>query len=143
MFNMLFHIHGRPPQSIITDDQSTIALAIELLRENRFYDGAHLLDPWHILKVVKKDIPGDNNNKCMRLAEIMEAMMERNEDDYDKEIQKLQENPDTAEVIEKLLARKHRIFYCYVQAVFIGLRRNSAEPINNIIKSQIPYEVNF
>lgn len=79
----------------------------------------------------------------MRAAQIMEAIVERNEEDFDKLITKLKGNPDTSAVIEKLLERKHRIFYVYVQPVFIGLRRNSAEPINNIIKTQIPSEVRF
>jgi hypothetical protein len=34
VFDMLFNIHGRPPMSIITDDQHTIALAIDQLRAN-------------------------------------------------------------------------------------------------------------
>jgi hypothetical protein len=44
--------------SIITDDQQTIALAIDQLRANEFFTGAHMLDSWHLLKSARLKLKG-------------------------------------------------------------------------------------
>lgn len=41
-----------------------------------------MLDPWHLLKNIKRHIQGDEKTKKMKLALIMEAIVERNPDDY-------------------------------------------------------------
>jgi hypothetical protein len=58
IFDMFLNIHGRSPMSIITDDQQTIALAIDQLRSNEFFTGAHMLDPWHLLKSARIKLKG-------------------------------------------------------------------------------------
>lgn len=77
---MLFHIHGRTPQSIMTADQQSIAEAVDKLRDSRLFEGAHLINPCYLLKAAKEDIAGDRKTKSMRLAEIMEVIHERNQD---------------------------------------------------------------
>ncbi len=45
---------GDSPQSIITDEQKTIQLGLNKLRENRIWMGVHLYDSFHIIKNLKK-----------------------------------------------------------------------------------------
>ena len=59
VFDNFIQIHGKAPSSIITDDQQTVALAISELKANEFFQGNHMLDPWHLLKSIKPKIVGD------------------------------------------------------------------------------------
>jgi len=74
VFDFFINIHGKPPSSIITDDQNAIHLAIEELRFNEFFTGSHMLDPWHVLKNVKEKLKGaDGTNQIVQ--KIAEAIM--------------------------------------------------------------------
>lgn len=67
--------------------------------------------------------------------------MERNIDDYKKDMESLVSDTSTKGAMEILLRRKERIFYCEVDNSFVSIRRTNCEPINNLIKRQIPKEV--
>jgi hypothetical protein len=108
---------------------------------NEFFQGNHLLDPWHLLKSIKTKIIGDDKTKRMKLALIMEAIAERNPDDFYKLLQTLREDDATKEAIGILERRRRQIFYIDAESYFIGIRRNSCEPINDLIKRQVPLEV--
>ena len=58
VLDRFIQIHGKAPSSIITDDQQTVALAINELKDNEFFQGNHMLDPWHLLKSIKTKIIG-------------------------------------------------------------------------------------
>lgn len=49
-------LHGKAPSSILTDDQPTIAHAVEDLTTNEFFTGAHLINCDELLKTIKKNI---------------------------------------------------------------------------------------
>ena len=68
-------------------------------------------------------------------------MGERNPDDFHKLIAGLRSDASTKKAIEILEKRRNQVFYLDADAYFIGLRRNSCEVINDIIKRQIPLEV--
>lgn len=102
-----------------------------------------MLDPWHLLKSIKKRLQCDEKTKKEKLAQIMELMVERNVDDYRRDLQRLAEDPITAAVIADLLERKERIFYCEVEDSFIGIRRTNCEKINDLIKQRVPVELKF
>jgi hypothetical protein len=141
VFDHFIQIHGKPPSSIITDDQQTVAFAINELKDNEFFQGNHMLDPWHLLKSIKTKIIGDDKTKRMKLALIMEAIAERNPDDFYKLLQTLREDDATKEAIGILERRRRQVFYIDAESYFIGIRRNSCEPINDLIKRQVPLEV--
>jgi len=54
-----------------------------------------MLDPWNLLKNIKPKIEGDENTKKIKLGLIMEAITERNPDEYQKEIEKLRSDEAT------------------------------------------------
>lgn len=45
---------GRRPKTIITDQQISMKSALASLKEEGEWDGAHLLDTFHILKNMRK-----------------------------------------------------------------------------------------
>ena len=47
---------GGLPQTIITDEAMSIKGAIKDLAEDKHFEGVHLLDCYHILKNVKKNL---------------------------------------------------------------------------------------
>lgn len=63
-------LHDKAPNSTISDGQQSIVLAVEELRKNEFFTGAHMLDPWHLLKIVKAKIKGSEITKVAKLAQI-------------------------------------------------------------------------
>ena len=65
-------------------------------------------------------------------------MGERNPDDFHKLIAGLRKDKSTKKAIEILEERRSQVFYSEADAYFIGLRRNSCEVIEDIIKRQIP-----
>lgn len=141
IFDFFLQIHGKPPSSIITDDQNTIALAINELKVNQFFQGNHMLDPWHLLKSIRPSISENEKEKTLKLGLIMDAITERNPYDFYKLMAELRKDDSTKEVIEILERRKSQIFYIEAEASFIGLRRNNCEAINDLIKRQVPLEV--
>lgn len=70
VFEMFVQLHDKAPNSIISDGQQSIVLAVEELRKNEFFTGAHMLDPWHLLKIVKAKIKGSEITKVAKLAQI-------------------------------------------------------------------------
>lgn len=71
----------------------------------------------------------------------MEAIVERNPDDFRKKLQTLKEDETTKQAIEILEQRRRQIFYIEADSYFIGIQRTNCEPINDLIKRQIPLEV--
>lgn len=54
VFGMFIKLHNRPPQTIITDQQMTFAKAIQRLKDKKFYNGIHILDPFHVIRSIRK-----------------------------------------------------------------------------------------
>jgi hypothetical protein len=96
LFTLLKENTGKFPQSIITDQQITVILALTELRENAdFPHFCHLLDQFHILKSVSKqltqklyqlDVPGllKTMMYSRSLREYKEAALKMMEIDDDK-----------------------------------------------------------
>lgn len=71
-----FDIMNTEPQTIITDQQPAIIGALRELREQGNWDGAHLLDTFHILKNLRKKV-------SRRIFEILhDAMFEKTSGKY-------------------------------------------------------------
>lgn len=47
---------GRSPHVIISDEDAAFSAAIDILRAKKEFDGHHLLDCFHILRNVKKNL---------------------------------------------------------------------------------------
>jgi hypothetical protein len=75
VFDNFIQLHGKAPASFISDDQDSVAAAINELRVNQFFNGAHMLDPWHLLKAMKPKIPGNKTFQEARLKEIMQLIV--------------------------------------------------------------------
>jgi hypothetical protein len=58
VLDMFLNIYTPSLMSIITNDQQTIALAIDQLRANEFLTGAHRLCSWHLLKNARTKLKG-------------------------------------------------------------------------------------
>ena len=56
VFELFLRIHGKPPQSFITDEQQSVISALEDLRQKEYWTGVHLFDPWHALKDIRKTL---------------------------------------------------------------------------------------
>lgn len=54
LFIAFFQTMKKCPETIITDQQIAIIGALKSLKEEGSWDGAHLLDSFHILKNIKK-----------------------------------------------------------------------------------------
>lgn len=54
IFRSFFQIMNSEPEAIITDQQAAIIGALKEIKENEEWDGAHLLDTFHILKNLRK-----------------------------------------------------------------------------------------
>ena len=56
VFELFLRIHGKPPQSFITDEQQSVIGALEDLKQKGYWTGVHLFDPWYALKNIRKTL---------------------------------------------------------------------------------------
>jgi hypothetical protein len=70
MFEYFFRLQGRPPQTIITDQQKTMELGLRQLAHNRIFSGVHIFDPFHVVNHIRNNLHGDEDSmrRAVRLV---------------------------------------------------------------------------
>lgn len=87
VFESFIRIHDKSPQTFITDEQNTIATALSALAERGIFKGAHLLNPFHILKNLRKELRRLNNPNPHKLVKLTrDVMFTRNKREYEKKL---------------------------------------------------------
>ena len=60
MFKYCFEVHGwRYPQTIITDQQKTMEVGLEMLVQRNRYSGIHIYDPFHMVNHIRESVRGE------------------------------------------------------------------------------------
>jgi hypothetical protein len=133
-------VHNRPPQTIITDEQQSIASAISVLQDRGFYPGVHIYDPWHIMKNLRKKLVGSDEWQRDIMKVFKTAIYSRSDWEYVRAFRTLADNNRNFQTINKFIEKAHKINYFDIPMTFLGIHRFSCDKINDLIKSQVPNE---
>lgn len=62
MFKFFFELHGGNfPQTIITDQQKTMELGLDMLAQSDRFSGIHIYDPFHIVNHIRESVRGEED----------------------------------------------------------------------------------
>lgn len=147
VFELFISCHGRPPQSFITDEQESIASAINELKRQELFAGSHLLDPWHLLKNFRKNTKGTEKDKSQLTELVKRLMMTRKSVEYEDIMRDLSSdsalNVANRTIINRFLVKAPQSCYMELPRLFVGIHRFSCEKINDLVKTEIPFEVSI
>lgn len=140
LFANFFDIMNSEPQAILTDQQPAIIGALKELQGQGVWEGAHLLDTFHILKNLRKKT---KNKKVFQ--HLHNAMFEKASGKYHmllEEAKQLIEKDEDADAIASF--SKYANMHCLSQSppVFQGITISTSfhERANDLIKTFLGFE---
>jgi hypothetical protein len=143
IFKTFGQIMGKMPNVIITDEDKATMSALKTLKEERDFNGHHLLDCFHILRNVRKRLV---NKECFSFFNRL--IRERSKENFERIVEEAllaMHSEGDVNLLRRFL--DHSQFYCFCQIPneLFGFMPNTAmnEKIHDLIKSIIPYSKPF
>jgi hypothetical protein len=125
VFEFFIRIHNRTPQTIITDEQQSMASAISALKERGFYAGVHINDPWHIMRTLRKKLVGPDEEQRDLMRAFKTVIYSRSMFEYERAIRTLADNTRNTTIINELLEKSYKVSYFDIPMSFLGVHRFS------------------
>lgn len=125
IFRSFFDLMGGVPQTIITDEAMSIKGAIKDLAEDKYFEGVHLLDCYHILKNVKKNLK--DRSLLKNLSNLVHA---RTKPEYSQALKDCYELAEDGDVDAIAKFDRNREQYCFSYAPLSMFGFSASDSIN-------------